>query len=116
MRDNCEAIDLVLHKGEPGEVYNVGGDNERTNIEITRRILSLLDKPDSLIKPVQDRKGHDRRYSISSAKLHRLGWKPATSFEEGMERTVQWYKDNREWWEHVKSGEFQTFYKEYYKL
>lgn len=116
VRDNCEAIDTVLHKGGTGEIYNIGGDNERMNIEITNVILELLGKPSSLIKTVEDRKGHDRRYSIDSSKLHRLGWKPRTSFKKGMEITTQWYVDNRWWWERIKSGEFQKFYKEYYKI
>ena len=116
VKDNCEAIDTVLHQGAIGEIYNIGGDNERTNIEITTMILELLDKPSSLIKPVVDRKGHDRRYSIDSSKLQRLGWKPRTSFEKGMEITTQWYVDNHWWWERIKSGEFKKFYKEYYNL
>lgn len=116
VKDNCEAIDLVLHKGEPGEIYNIGGDNERTNIEITKRILAILGKPESLIRYVADRKGHDRRYSIDSTRIHNLGWRPRTDFDKGLEETVRWYVDNRWWWERIKSGEFQRFYKEYYKL
>lgn len=116
VKDNCEAIDLVLHKGEPGEIYNIGGDNERTNIEITKRILAILGKPESLIRYVADRKGHDRRYSIDSTRIHNLGWHPRTDFDKGLEETVRWYVDNRWWWERIKSGEFQRFYKEYYKL
>lgn len=116
VKDNCEAIDLVLHKGEPGEIYNIGGDNERTNIEITKRILAILGKPKSLIRYVADRKGHDRRYSIDSTRIHNLGWRPRTDFDKGLEETVRWYVDNRWWWERIKSGEFQRFYKEYYKL
>ncbi len=116
VKDNCEGIDVVMHKGEPGEVYNIGADNERTNIEITKRILAFLEKPESLIRPVEDRKGHDRRYSVESTKLKNLGWSPTTDFEHGMEQTVKWYIENRWWWERVKSGEFQSFYKEYYNL
>ncbi|MCD6384375.1 dTDP-glucose 4,6-dehydratase [Candidatus Sumerlaeota bacterium] len=116
VKDNCEAIDLVLHKGEPGRIYNIGGDNERTNIEITRKILAILGKPESLIRYVTDRKGHDRRYSIDSTRIHNLGWHPRTDFDTALEDTVHWYVENRWWWERVKSGEFQRFYKEYYKM
>ncbi len=116
VEDNCEAIDLVLHQGKIGEIYNIGADNELPNIELTRQILRLLNKPESLIRYVTDRKGHDRRYSINSAKIRNLGWQPRTDFHSGLERTVNWYLENRWWWERIKSGEFQRFYKEYYQL
>jgi dTDP-glucose 4,6-dehydratase len=101
--DNCEAIDLVLQKGIPGEVYNIGGGQERTNIEITRGILSILGKPESLIEPVEDRLGHDRRYSLDFSKVAALGYKPRTDFEKMLEETVRWYVDNRSWWEPLKN-------------
>lgn len=96
--DNCEAVDLVLHEGEIGEVYNVGGDNERMNIEVTKMILEFLNKPESLIKFVEDRKGHDRRYALDSRKIRKLGWKPKSNFEEKLKETVEWYKNNEWWW------------------
>lgn len=95
VQDNCSGIDTVLNKGEFGEVYNIGGGNEKTNIEITRMILDLLGKPESLITYVEDRLGHDLRYSLDSTKTQKLGWKPEWDFEEGLKATVQWYKDNR---------------------
>jgi dTDP-glucose 4,6-dehydratase len=98
VRDNCAAIDLVLHKGQPGEIYNIGGGNELTNLEITRKVLSHLKKPDSLIEHVADRLGHDFRYSVDSRKIHGLGWRPAQSFEEALKDTVDWYTKNEGWW------------------
>jgi dTDP-glucose 4,6-dehydratase len=112
--DHCTGIDLVLHKGEPGEYYNVGGGNERYNLEITKKILELTGKTDSLIKYVKDRPGHDRRYSLDTSKIRQLGWKPAYDFEEGMRLTVEWYRDNEAWWRPLKSGEFQDYYKRQY--
>ena len=100
--DNCRAIDLVLRKGEVGEVYNIGGGQERTNIEITRAILSILGKPESLIEYVDDRPGHDRRYSLEFDKTRALGFEPRTDFEAMMEETVRWYVDNPSWWEPLK--------------
>jgi dTDP-glucose 4,6-dehydratase len=100
--DNCAAIDLVLQKGNPGEVYNIGGGQERTNIEITRGILDILGKPESLIEFVTDRPGHDRRYSLDFSKVAALGYKPRTDFEKMLEETVRWYVDNRPWWEPLK--------------
>jgi dTDP-glucose 4,6-dehydratase len=94
--DNCSGIDSVLNKGKFGEVYNIGGGNEKTNIEITRMILDLLGKPESLITYVEDRLGHDLRYSLDSTKTRKLGWKPEWSFEDGLKQTVEWYKDNRD--------------------
>lgn len=113
--DHCEAIDTVLHKGVPGNVYNVGGESERTNIEIVKLILNVLGKPHSLIKYVTDRPGHDRRYAIDSTKIkNELGFKNLTDFDKGMENTVNWYRDNRAWWERIKSGEYVTYYERMY--
>lgn len=108
VEDHCKAIDLIIHKGRVGEVYNVGGHNERKNIDIVRLICKELGKPESLIKYVSDRKGHDRRYAIDPAKIHgELGWLPETTFEAGIRKTIQWYLDNRVWWETIISGEHQ---------
>ena len=112
--DHCAAIELVLREGGAGEVYNVGGGDERENIEVTRRILALTGRDDSLVRHVDDRPGHDRRYSVDSSKLHRLGWAPARSFEEGLAETVEWYRDHREWWEPLKSGEYRSYYERQY--
>jgi dTDP-glucose 4,6-dehydratase len=115
--DNCEAIDVVLRDGEDGEVYNIGGGNEMQNIEITELILQLLSKPKSLIRPVEDRLGHDRRYSVSIEKIEKLGWKPRRNFREAMEETVRWYINNEDWWRRIKEKQesFKKFYQEYYK-
>ena len=108
VEDHCKAIDLILHKGKVGEVYNIGGHNERQNIEIVKRICKELDKPESLITYVTDRKGHDMRYAIDPAKIHaELGWLPETMFEEGIQKTIQWYLENRDWWENILNGEYQ---------
>jgi dTDP-glucose 4,6-dehydratase len=104
VNDNCSGIDLVLEKGEPGQVYNIGGGSERTNIEITREILRLLDKPESLITYVKDRPGHDRRYSLDFAKAGGLGFGPRKDFDEMLAETVKWYVDNRAWWEPLKAS------------
>ncbi len=104
VEDNARAIALVLEKGEPGEIYNVGGGQERTNIEITRLILRFLSKPESLIEYVEDRPGHDRRYSLATSKISALGFKPRKDFESMLEETVRWYVENRWWWEPLKSG------------
>ncbi|GAW31241.1 dTDP-glucose 4,6-dehydratase [Carboxydocella sp. JDF658] len=102
VEDHCRAIDLVLQKGRIGEVYNIGGNNERTNIEITRLILQELNKPESLIKFVQDRLGHDRRYAIDASKIKtELGWQPEYTFEQGIKETIKWYLENRKWWEKI---------------
>lgn len=115
VQDHCEAIDVVLHKGVPGNVYNIGGENERTNIEIVKTILKALGKPETLIKYVTDRPGHDRRYAIDSTKLKtELGFSPKTEFTVGMEGTVKWYRDNRTWWERIKSGAYMEYYKNMY--
>ena len=100
VEDHCSAINTVLQKGKVGEVYNIGGNNEKTNIEITKLILQGLGKPETMIQYVKDRLGHDRRYAIDSGKIQsKLGWQPATSFEDGIEMTIKWYLDNRDWWE-----------------
>lgn len=106
--DHCAAIELALLKGKPGEVYNVGGSNERTNLEVARRILAELGKPESLLQFVDDRPGHDRRYAIDAGKIRaELGWKPVYSFEAGLKRTVSWYVQHAEWWQRIESGEYR---------
>jgi len=108
VEDHCSALDLVLHKGIPGEIYNIGGRNEQTNLEIVRRILAILKKPESLIHYVQDRLGHDRRYAIDSTKLQKsLGWLPQHKFDLGLEETVHWYVRNQDWWQRILSGDYQ---------
>ncbi len=115
VRDHCIALDRVLHDGEPGQVYNVGADEERNNLEITDIILRALGKDPSLIRHVKDRPGHDRRYAIDSGKIQdRLGWRPQTSFTEGMQQTVQWYIDHEPWWQKIKSGEYRHYYERMY--
>lgn len=114
--DHCSAVDVVLHKGSNGEAYNVGGGNERTNLQITQLILESLDKSDDLIKYVTDRPGHDRRYSLDCSKLKSLGWQPRISFKEGFRETVQWYASNQEWWRRIKEGrEYMKFSLEWYR-
>jgi len=113
--DHCTAIDLVLHKGISGEVYNIGGHNEKRNIEVVKEILKQLGKPETLIQYVEDRLGHDLRYAIDPTKLQQeLGWKPKYTFETGLKETVQWYLDNREWWENIISGDYQNYYAQQY--
>jgi dTDP-glucose 4,6-dehydratase len=112
--DHASAIDLVLHEGRPGEIYNVGGENERHNIEITRLILKLLDKPESLIRFVADRPGHDRRYALACDKIKALGWQPSSDLETLMEKTVRWYEQNEWWWRKIKTGEYLEYYKRQY--
>ena len=115
VEDHCRAIDVILQKGKPGEVYNIGGNHEMENITIVRRICRELGKPESLITYVTDRKGHDLRYAIDSGKLQQeLGWKPETDFEEGIRRTIRWYLENRPWWEEIVSGEYQGYYEKMY--
>ena len=105
--DHCEAIDLIIHKGKVGEVYNIGGHNERTNLQVVQTILKALDKPESLIKYVKDRPGHDLRYAIDAAKIQRdLGWVPEETFESGIEKTVHWYLNNPTWWQRVLDGSY----------
>ncbi len=112
--DNCAAIDLVLRKGLDGEIYNIGGAAEVQNVTLTRRILSLLDKPESLITPVADRPGHDRRYALDSGKVHALGWRPAATFDEALAATVEWYRTHDAWWKPIKSGAFRQYYQAQY--
>jgi len=113
--DHSSAILAVLEKGSPGQVYNIGGGNERANVEITRFILETLGKSQDLIEFVKDRPGHDRRYAIDSSKIRReLGWAPSHSFEEALERTIKWYVENRRWWQRVKSGEYREYYRKQY--
>ena len=116
VKDNCEAIDLVLHEGNNGEIYNVGGNNERTNIEIVKKILFELGKPKSLIEYVKDRPGNDRRYALDSTKIREhLGWKPKYIFDKSLQETISWYLNNREWWEKIVfSSKFQEYYKKQY--
>jgi dTDP-glucose 4,6-dehydratase len=113
VEDNCEAIDLILHKGKSGEVYNIAGNQELENIQVIKTILKLTDKPDSLIRFVKDRPGHDLRYSILVAKMQELGWKPKTKFKEGIMKTIQWYRENSEWWKPIIEKEQINFHKEY---
>ncbi len=112
--DHCTAIEHVLRQGEPGSVYNIGGGNERENRAVAEAIVKHLGKPASLIRLVQDRPGHDRRYAVDCSKLHRLGWKPAVPFEEGLRATVEWYKTHESWWRKIKSGEFRAYYEQMY--
>lgn len=115
VEDHCKAIDLILRGGRVGEVYNIGGHNEKQNIEIVKLICHVLGKPESLIKHVTDRKGHDMRYAIDPAKVHHeLGWLPETKFEDGIQKTIQWYLDNRAWWGAIVSGEYQSYYEKMY--
>ena len=115
VEDHCKAIDLVIHNGRVGEVYNIGGHNEMANIDIVKLICRELDKPESLITYVKDRKGHDMRYAIDPTKIHReLGWLPETMFEKGIKKTIQWYLNNRNWWEEIISGEYKNYYQSMY--
>ena len=115
VEDHCAAIDLILRHGTDGEVYNIGGHNERTNLEVVKTILRQLDKPESLITYVRDRPGHDMRYAIDPTKIHNeLGWLPETKFDDGIRRTVDWYLNNRPWWEHILAGEYQSYYERMY--
>jgi dTDP-glucose 4,6-dehydratase len=116
VEDHCFAIDNVFNNGKIGEIYNVGGNNEWKNIDIVKLVLKLVNKPESLISFVQDRLGHDRRYAIDSSKIRReLGWEPAYTFERGIQQTVQWYLENRKWWESIISGEYQDYYRRMYE-
>ncbi len=113
--DHCTAIDLIIHDGRTGEVYNIGGHNERTNIEVVKTILKVLNKPDSLIKYVTDRKGHDLRYGINPTKIEQeLGWKPKYNFDTGIKQTINWYLENQDWVNHIISGEYLRFMNSYY--
>ena len=113
--DHCIAIDRIIRNGKVGEIYNIGGHNERTNLEVVKTILQELGKPESLIRYVTDRPGHDRRYAIDPTKIkEELGWEPTTTFDEGIKRTIRWYLDNRSWWEHIISGEYKDYYERMY--
>lgn len=115
VEDHCKAIDLILQNGTVGEVYNIGGHNEMKNIDIVKFICEYLQKPESLIEHVQDRKGHDMRYAIDPTKIYdELGWLPETMFKDGIRLTIQWYLDNRKWWENIVNGEYQNYYNEMY--
>jgi len=117
VEDHCAAIDLVMRNGRVGEVYNIGGHNERSNLEVVKTILQALRKPESLITFVTDRPGHDRRYAIDPTKIHTvLGWFPTTSFDDGIQQTIQWYLNNRSWWENILAGEYQGYYEKMYGI
>lgn len=116
VRDHCEGILTILEKGKEGESYNIGGGNERTNIEITKKILEIIGKPESLIKFVKDRPGHDRRYALDYGKIkNELGWEPKMDFSKGLAATIDWYKNNEKWWNDIKSGDYMKFYDLHYK-
>jgi dTDP-glucose 4,6-dehydratase len=114
--DHCRAIDVVIEHGVSGEVYNIGGGNQVRNADLTRRILQRLDKPESLIRHVQDRPGHDRRYSLNTAKLQTLGWKPKIDFDRGLAETIAWYRANEWWWRPIKQEDpaFKSYYQTQY--
>jgi dTDP-glucose 4,6-dehydratase len=112
--DHCHALDIVIERAQNGEVYNVGGGNEVANVDLTRRLLDLLAKPESLIQPVPDRPGHDRRYALDTSRLRALGWAPARPFAEALAETVDWYRAQRGWWEPIKSGEYLRYYERQY--
>ena len=114
VEDHCAGIELVLLQGGAGEIYNVGGGDEHENIEVAERLLALTGADRSLLRSVPDRPGHDRRYSVDSAKLHSLGWSPQTPFEVGLRETVSWYRESRNWWEPIKSGEYREYYERQY--
>ena len=115
VEDHCAAIDLILRKGTVGEVYNIGGHNERTNLDVVKTILKILGKPESLIEFVTDRKGHDLRYAIDPTKIeNELGWTPQTKFDDGIKKTVAWYLNTRDWWEKIISGEYKNYYAKMY--
>jgi len=114
--DHCSAIDLVLHEGASGGVYNVGGHNERTNLEVVKTIIHTLGRSEDLIEFVTDRLGHDKRYAIDPTKLEKLGWKPTYNFETGIAQTIQWYLDNKDWWQQIISGEYESYFEKQYKI
>lgn len=116
VKDHCLAIDLVMHEGVNGEVYNVGGHNEKTNLEVVQTIIKELGKSEELIEFVTDRLGHDKRYAIDPTKLEKLGWKPTYNFDTGIAQTIQWYLDNKEWWEQILSGEYQNHFEKQYTI
>lgn len=113
--DHCRAVDMIMRDGRDGEIYNIGGHNERNNITVVKKILEHLRKPESLITYVTDRKGHDKRYAIDPTKIkNELGWEPETKFEDGIVSTIDWYLEHREWWEHIVSGDYQNYYQKMY--
>lgn len=115
VEDHCSAIDLIIHKGRVGEVYNIGGHNEKTNLEVVKIILKELGKSEDLIRYVTDRPGHDMRYAIDPAKIHsELGWLPETKFEDGIKKTIKWYLENIDWWQHIINGEYKDYYEKHY--
>ena len=115
VEDHCAAIDLIIHNGKVGEVYNIGGHNERTNLQVVETIIDALGKSRDLIKYDTDRPGHDMRYAIDPTKIHdELGWEPKTKFDDGIKKTIQWYLENKEWWERIISGEYQNYYDKMY--
>ena len=115
VEDHCKAIDMIVHNGRVGEVYNVGGHNEKQNIEVVKTILAHLDKPESLITYVKDRAGHDLRYAIDPTKIStELGWEPETAFDDGMKKTIDWYLENSQWMDDIKSGEYQRYAEKIY--
>lgn len=115
VEDHCSAIDLVMRKGRVGQIYNVGGHNEKTNLQVVKAILKHLNKPESLITFVTDRPGHDMRYAIDPTKIHNeLGWLPQTRFDDGIKKTIDWYLQNKPWWENIISGEYQSYYEKMY--
>ncbi|MCJ7652813.1 MAG: GDP-mannose 4,6-dehydratase, partial [Actinobacteria bacterium] len=115
VEDHCAGIDVVLREGTPGEVYNIGGDQERTNVELARRTLALTGKGEELIQYVKDRLGHDRRYSVDSTKIKALGWSAEVGFEDGLARTVKWYRQNEGWWRKIKDGSYREYYRRMYE-
>ena len=115
VEDHCKAIALIIENGRVGEVYNIGGHNEKTNIDVVKTVLRILGKPETLITYVKDRAGHDLRYAIDPTKINReLGWSPETKFDEGIKKTVEWYLDNRKWWEDIINGEYKDYYNKMY--
>jgi dTDP-glucose 4,6-dehydratase len=112
--DHCEGIDVVLHKGTPGEIYNLGTGVETRNIDMARFVLDRLGKPETLIQHVQDRPGHDRRYSLNCDKIKKLGWRSRHTFEEALEQTLTWYVDNEWWWRKIKDGSYKAYYEKQY--
>lgn len=114
--DHCSAIDLVLHSGVSGEVYNIGGHNERTNFEVVKTIINTLGKSEDLIEFVKDRLGHDKRYAIDPTKLEKLGWKPSFTFDTGIVQTIEWYIDNKWWWDKIINGDYQDYFSNQYRL
>jgi len=114
--DHCRGVDVVVERGHDGEVYNIGGGNEVSNVDLTHRILQLLDRPATLIRPVADRPGHDRRYALNADKLAALGFRPRRRFEEALADTIAWYRTHEAWWRPIKSGEFRAYYEKQYGL